>query len=304
MRLKGKAAEHNNFIKVIEWLVLIALFSIILMTAWAIIWKDNPLATSSLKWLQFFQSIGVFLLPALAAAYLWSDNPIEYLNLNRAPKSDSVLFAITIIIIALPAVNLLGYLNQQIVLPDFLHDLELTLKQKEDDAAVLTEKFLQTNTIGGLTINLILMALLPAICEESCFRGILLRLLCNDKPCECEITRSQHIAIWATAIIFSFVHFQFYGFIPRMLLGALLGYLLIWTGNLWVPIIAHFTNNAVAVIVYYIAYNYSTIDAETADTFGSGDTIWLGITSILATIVLIVIYIKKNQKKLVKDEKD
>ncbi len=302
MRLKGIASHHRTIIKVIEWLGLITFFSILFITLWGLIWNGRS-DINSLKWLQLFQSLGVFLLPAFTAAYLWSDNPARYLHLNSAPRYKDAGFAIIVIIIALPAINLLGYINQQVVLPDFLHELEEMLKEAENNAAALTESFLKTDSIIGLLANIGLMALLPAICEESCFRGILQQLLCNDKMGHFHLSHRQHTAIWATAIIFSLIHFQFYGFLPRMLLGALLGYLLAWTGCLWIPVIAHFTNNAIAVITYYVAYKTDTFDVETMDTFGTGNTLWLGITGILATIALIIIYIRYSEKKL-NDEKD
>ena len=98
-----------------------------------------------------------------------------------------------------------------------------------------------------------------------------------------------HLAIWVTAIIFSFVHFQFYGFVPRMLMGALLGYMLCWTGSLWIAMLMHFTNNAIVTILYFICLR-GGYDTTTLDAIGSGDTLWLGILSIIVSVVGIYLF--------------
>lgn len=293
-RLKGIAKGHNPLIKVFEWVVLIVVFSMLLIGLWGVIWGGRS-DTAALKWLQFLQSLGVFLLPAIVAACLWSERPWHYLHLDSLPNGKSALFAVVIIIFALPMINMVAYLNQQLTLPAFLHGLEEQLKAMEDAAQQLTERFLQTDSAGGLIVNILLMALMPAICEETCFRGILLRLFSGDEENRPKITTRQHIAIWITACIFSLAHFQMYGFLPRMLLGALLGYLLVWTGSLWTPVIAHFTNNACSVTAYYIVSHQEGIYIDEIDTFGTGDTLWLGILSMVLVTLMILWYIKTQR---------
>ena len=119
------------------------------------------------------------------------------------------------------------------------------MKAMEASAMALTERFLAADGIGGLLLNLGLMALLPALAEEMSFRGVLQGVLSPQ--------RHTHVAIWVTAFIFSAIHMQFYGFIPRMMMGALFGYVFVWTGSLWVPIVMHFINNGIAVVSYQIA---------------------------------------------------
>lgn len=292
MKLKAIAENHNFLLKALEWVVLIFICSMTLIGIWSLIWGGRS-DIGAMKWLQFFQSLGVFLLPALIVAYLWSDKPADYLHLSSAPKLTDSLFAVVIIIVGLPAINMLSYFNQQLTLPSFLHDLELQLKQWEEAAEQLTERFLQTDNLFGLIVNLLLMALLPALCEETCFRGILQNLF-GGNDLSAGLTRKQHMAVWATACVFSFVHFQFYGFLPRLLLGALLGYLLVLTGCLWVPIIAHFTNNACSVIAYYIVSNNENIDMEQIDSLGAESTLWLGILSVGLVILFIFLFVKSK----------
>jgi hypothetical protein len=120
-----------------------------------------------------------------------------------------------------------------------------------------------------LAFNIFLIALIPAFGEELFFRGAVQGII-QEKM-------NVKFAIWITAIVFSAIHMQFYGFLPRMLLGAFFGYLLFWSENLWLPIAAHFTNNAVAIVFYYLKYNgYKLPDI---DTVGTGNTLWLGLIS-------------------------
>ena len=186
--------------------------------------------------------------------------------------------------------NMLGYLNQQMTLPIFLEPLEQWMKTAEENAALLTEQFLSVTTISGLIINILLMALLPAVSEELTFRGVLQRLFqAKGERRETRDERVPHTAIWCSAILFSAIHMQFYGFLPRMLMGALFGYMLVWTGSLLVPILMHFTNNSMAVILYFVALRADG-DMDKVDAIGTNDTLWLGVVSLILTIIGIYIF--------------
>jgi predicted HTH transcriptional regulator len=147
----------------------------------------------------------------------------------------------------------------------------------------LTEAFLKMETPGELIGNLIMIGLLPAIGEELFFRGILQRIFVDW-------SKSKHWGVWITAIIFSAVHMQFLGFVPRLLLGALLGYLYVWSGSLWLPIIAHFVNNAAAVILTYIYSN--DIISINPNNIGTDDENILPvvISALLCVFLLTIIY--------------
>ena len=100
--------------------------------------------------------------------------------------------------------------------------------------------------LGQFALGLLVVAVLPAICEELFFRGMIQPLLLRA-------TGSPHRAIWVTAIVFSAIHFQFFGFVPRMLLGALFGYIYYWSGNLRLAMLAHFVNNGLTVTLSYFS---------------------------------------------------
>ena len=194
------------------------------------------------------------------------------------------LWAVGIMLVALPAINMLAQWNQHMVLPTWLSGLEEWMKNKEAEAEWLTKQFMSATTVSALLVNLFLMAVLPAVSEEITFRGVLQQLLTAPHRLSPFASRlSQHLAIWLTAIIFSAVHMQFYGFVPRMLMGALFGYMFVWTGSLWVPMLMHFVNNGMAVLLYFLA-NKAGWDMDKVDAIGTNETLWLGIVSLVLTI--------------------
>lgn len=285
MALRGKYEQSHVMVKVFQWLGCIFLLSIPAMGSIALF--PQPLSVDALKWVQLIQTTALFLLPPLLMAFLWTKQPLEWLKLKTETRDARGygLWAIFLMLMALPAINLVGYFNQQMSLPAFLEPLEQWMKTSEESAALLTEQFLNVTTYGGLIINILLMALLPAVAEELTFRGVLQRLFQTKGN---EVIRQKgnrvHIAIWCSAILFSAIHMQFYGFLPRMLMGALFGYALVWTGSLWIPILMHFTNNAMAVILYFTATR-SGWDMNKVDTIGTNDTLWLGVVSLVLTII-------------------
>ena len=289
MALKGKYAQSHWAVKILQWLGCIIVLSIV--AAGSMFLFEQPLSVGALKWVQFFQSASMFLLPPLCMAYLWSKNPLGWLKVKgeRSKVKGEVLWAVALMLVALPAINLLGYMNKQMVLPAFLEPLEQWMKTSEEGAKVLIEQFMNVTTFGGLIINILLMVLLPAVAEELTFRGVLQRLLTPRLIASSPYRQTPHIAIWCSAILFSAIHMQFYGFVPRMLMGALFGYMLVWTGSLWIPILMHFTNNAVAVILYFVALR-ADWDMDKVDAIGTNDTLWLGVVSMVITIVGIYIF--------------
>ena len=282
MALKGKYEQSHVAVKVIQWIGCILVCSMI--AAGSMFFFEQPLSVTALKWMQFFQSTAMFLLPPLCVAYLWSQEPMKWLKVSEFQSFKFSGIAILLMLVALPAINLLSYWNQQMSLPAFLEPLEQWMKTSEESAKVLTEQFMQATTFGGLIINLLLMAVLPALGEELTFRGVLQRLLTPRITTSSPNRLMPHTAIWCSALLFSAIHLQFYGFVPRMLMGALFGYMLIWTGSLWIPILMHFTNNAAAVLLYFVSLRAGW-DMEKMDTIGTNDTLWLGVVSMVITIV-------------------
>ena len=292
--MKGKISNASILVRVLVWLGIMGVLTMVAFGVWFFLPNRDGLV--GMKWLQLLQSVATFLLPALAGAYLWSNTPMQWLHLDSKPSWQEALAAVVVMLLAIPGINLLSAWNQQMVLPEWMSGIEQWMRMQEDAAAQLTEQFLRVDTVGGLLVNIGLMALLPAVGEELTFRGVVQGMF----------TRNKHVAIWATAAIFSFVHMQFYGFLPRMLLGAMFGYMLWWTGSLWVPMLMHFVNNCAAVVVAFWAYNYlEEGSAEMLDTIGTEDTILLGVFSICIVLIMMVMYgYFYSHGKILTNEKD
>lgn len=205
----------------------------------------NPESLLILKYFQIVQAIGLFIVPPFFLGYLFYGNIFQYLYLNKPTTSSTLLLVFVLMFFATPFINLVGEWNSNMHLPEWMSGIENWMKDAEEKAAELTEAFLKVDTIWGLFFNIFMIAVLPAIGEELLFRGVIQRIFTR-------MTKSNHWGIWISAILFSALHMQFYGFVPRMLLGVLFGYLLVWSGTMWMPIAAHFINNGLAVVAMYM----------------------------------------------------
>ncbi len=291
---KGHLAYTSDWLKALLWFGIMIFLTLFVMALWTILPIDHQ-STPSLKWFQFIQTCATFFIPPFLVAYLYSPQPVSWLQLDRIPQWSFWIAAMFIMLIALPAINLIADWNSRMSLPEVLKPLEELMRQQEEAAMALTERFLRGKGIEMLLINIGLMALLPAMAEELTFRGVLQRLAAGVESIGgTKLTKRQHISIWGIAIVFSAIHFQFFGFVPRMLLGALFGYMVAWTGSLWIPILMHFTNNAVTVIAYWIIYN-NGLNPDTVESFGTGETLWLGIISCVITVAAVYLFWRRSR---------
>ncbi len=249
---------------------------------------SDPSTINLLKYLQIIQSFGLFIIPPLLAGYFFERNSIGYLKINRSSGPLVYILVLMIMFAALPLINEMVLFNEAMKLPDFLKGVEDWMKTTENEAAKLTEAFLKAGSAEGFIVNIIMIAILPAIGEEFLFRGLLQRLLK-------EWIKNIHVAIFLAAFLFGAMHLQFYGILPRMMLGVLFGYLFYWSGSIWVPIFAHFINNASAVVVAYLA-NRGVIGTG-YESFGSTDNIFLLIGSILLTGILLILVFRLERPR-------
>lgn len=196
-----------------------------------------------------------------------------------------IFIGVAIMFVSIPVTATLTTWNEGMSLGGAFPKLEDLIKNLEETAKVATEKMLNVNTIGGLLLNLVIIALIPAIGEEMTFRGVLQQSLTRKM--------NPHIAIILSAAIFSFFHFQFYGFLPRMFLGVLLGYMFYITSSLWTSILMHFVNNGSAVVLYYLD-NKGLI--EDAEHWGETQSTWIIAASAAITIGLILWSWRKSKK--------
>ncbi|HLG33888.1 MAG TPA: CPBP family intramembrane glutamic endopeptidase [Bacteroidia bacterium] len=258
---------------------------------------ENPGVVSVLKLIQTLTSLGSFVIPPFLLAYLFSQNTGEYLFLKKGVNGMNILLVILCMMAAVPLINFLAELNSKMALPSFLSSLEGWMKEKEAAAAGITKKFLEIKSTPELILNLGMMALIPALGEELLFRGIVQRIFSDW-------TKNVHGGIWISSVLFSAMHMQFYGFIPRLMLGVLLGYMLVWSGSLWLPIIAHFFNNASAVIFIFLFNRGSiSIDPDKIGTDESSSSYLIAGTVIFLSL-LYVFYGRLKEKNVATDFSD
>lgn len=253
---------------------------------------NDPQNVIILKYFQVVQSIGVFIVPPFILAWLFHGEISTYLMLNKRLNFAAILLVVLLGFAAMPFINLTGELNSNLHLPEWLSGIETWMKNTEEKAAELTKTFLKVDGFPGLLFNIFMIAVLPAIGEELLFRGVIQRIFTRW-------TKNSHLGIWIAATLFSALHMQFFGFIPRLLLGALFGYLLLWSGSMWLPIAAHFVNNAVAVIGMYMI-DKGTITSEFEEIGSTGDSIYLAVVSVVF-VALLLWLIKREYKPAVNE---
>ncbi|MDC0249633.1 CPBP family intramembrane metalloprotease [Flavobacteriales bacterium] len=239
---------------------------------------SNQESVNHLKLMQLFTGIGLFITPTLFYAYL-TNFDFKLLKLSR----QNTILVIAIMMLITPFIGLLLEWNMMIPFPEWLLQFDVTSE------AIVTA-FLQMDTILDLFYTILVIAVVPAIGEELLFRGYLQQKIGNWLS-------NQKIAILITAFIFSIIHFHFQGIIPRFVLGVLLGYLFYWSNSLWLPILAHFVNNAQAVIFSYPLFKvdigvYSLLSKTKVDPM-------MGLFSFVS--VMLLLYILHQNLSIKKD---
>ncbi|MDO5315552.1 MAG: CPBP family intramembrane metalloprotease [bacterium] len=224
-------------------------------------------------------SIFMFVVPPIVYYYITrKENRMQALGLRRLSSPWwLIIVAVALMIVSIPVTTTLTTWNEGMHLGGAFSGIEKWMKELEETAQALTDKMTNVDTIGGLLLNLLVIALIPAVGEEMTFRGVIQQSLTRRM--------NPHIAIILSAAIFSFFHFQFFGFFPRLFLGILLGYMFYITGSLWTSILMHFVNNGAAVTLYYLG-NIGVI--EDAEHWGETQNAWIIVASAVMTLGLII----------------
>ncbi|MCZ4407885.1 CPBP family intramembrane metalloprotease [Cryomorphaceae bacterium 1068] len=296
-------SNADPFLQIIV-LFLIAFFCVgvfmlmgqgLLNALWGVNLFENPSALSDYenehvvqmnRLLLFFQHLGLFVVPALIFGRLSSTDWKKYLGF-RFVMPRIAIASVLVMVAALPLINVLAWLNEGLVLPEFLSGLEEAFAGMEETAQKLTMAIAGTGSIVSLAINIVLVALLPALGEEMVFRGLLIPILRKW-------TGNVHVAVWTSAFLFSAMHFQFYGFLPRFVLGALLGYLFVWSKSIWAPVLAHFVNNALALFLLFMIARGNI--SEEVDSFDPELSDWLLVVASAIAVSGLIFYIMKYAK--------
>lgn len=183
---------------------------------------------------------------ALVLPLLYQQAISRYFAPRQLTSAWWLLVASSLIICTVPLVSVLTVWNASIHLPASWQSIEQWARTNETQAQQLIQGLTQFHSISQLLTALLVMALIPAVAEELIFRGVIQHIFVRA-------LRSPHAGIWLTAMLFSALHVQFLGFVPRFVLGVILGYLYAWSGNIMVSIAAHFTQNAGQLLLFWLA---------------------------------------------------
>lgn len=227
-----------------------------------------------------FQAVFVFIFPALLAAFLCCGRPLDYLGVESKFSLREIAGVILLFVLATPLLNAIVDWNANVRFPDSMRSLYDQLREWEDNAAEITEIILSDASVGSLIAGVLIIGLLTGLAEETFFRAGLQNAIIKSGA-------NRHVAVWVAALIFSALHFQFFGFIPRLLLGACFGYIFLYTGSLWVAAFAHALNNSVVVIIAWLsARGYLEFEPEKIGT-GYDNDLWIAFLSGILVICFI-----------------
>jgi len=237
--------------------------------------------TGLIYYLQGIQTLGLFVVPALLANFLLFKQGSGFLSGNHSKIHIAWVLSLIMLILSAPFIQWVIDWNAQIRFPEAMKTIENALQTMEEERTKITERLLTGESIRIFFFNILIISVLPALGEEFIFRGVLQRILG-------EWFKNAHLSIMITALLFSMFHLQFYGILPRLVLGIYFGYLYFWSGTIWLPVLAHFFNNAMAVSISFLT-SASTMQLPGFLTGDSTTSLPLLLISSFITCVLIII---------------
>lgn len=238
------------------------------------------------QFLQAVTSLFTFLFSALLFAYLCHPKPTEYLGLKKVQNTRFLVLVFPLMVFAVPVFAQIGEWMQQI-------DFGAGAKSSFEEQQKMMKALMGGISVGNLFLYLLIFAALPALGEEFLFRGIVMRFAYNN-------AQNIHFAILFSAAIFGLAHGTVYNFLPIMLAGVLLGYIYFYSGSLWLSILAHFLNNALAIVLLFLS-NKGIISKEIGEAEGLP---WYLMLFALAALLLIFSLLRKNATPLPSDWND
>ena len=235
------------------------------------------------------QMLLMFFMPAITLIIWSNEKPISFLGFNKLHNGGLLsLYAFLILLVSMPFISLLTQLNQLLSFPTWLNGLEVLMRNLEDSAEKTTLLLLSGESMLDYIANILFVGVIAAVAEEVFFRGVLQQLLER-------LFKNKSAAVWLAAFIFSAMHLQFYGFLPRLILGVLLGYLFIWSKNIWIPIVIHFLNNAL-VITFNFFFKENALYQSLENPPITLNFIIIGLLSLILSIFLLWVYRNKAFK--------
>lgn len=239
------------------------------------------------------QAIFLFLMPTVIYSALFADSKGEFYV--ERPLIPRVLgLAILVIFCVQPFVEMVNYYCNLIPFPESIQE---SIKQLSEDNKKMYDLLFGQKTTIDLLLNLLIVAVVPGIVEELFFRGCLQRSILKA-------SKNPHVGVWVTALIFSALHFQIAGFFPRILLGALLGYLYLWTKNIWVPILVHIVNNAMVVIILQLLADKEFYKNMQLTDYSLSNAWYIALISLGLTIGLLYLIYRASPKEELPQQKE
>lgn len=230
------------------------------------------------------QDVLLFILPAVVTAVFITRQPADFLGVEHRPGVNNVILAVLCLLVAIPAMNMIIDWNTHLQLPESMSKVELWMKQMETDTARTIAMMVNGESVMSLVMLILVVGVMAGFSEELFFRGTIQRMMITARV-------NPHVAIWLTAIIFSAIHMQFYGFVPRMLLGAMFGYMAWWSSSLWLAVTAHITNNTLAAIVMWMKARGASGPVTQIDTIGADNISLVAASVIFTGACLLAIYV-------------
>ncbi|WP_285060693.1 CPBP family intramembrane glutamic endopeptidase [Pedobacter ginsengisoli] len=284
LMLAGYALLGAIVFTIIAMVIIMAMYGMKAVTDPYVLSGAEPKYLPALQILLIATSLGLFLCPAILLPLTEGKRPGKFYKFKK-PDLKMLGLVLIVMLVSMPFMEWVMLTNQKMILPDFLKGLEHWIRRKEDETMQVTLLLLKMAGTKELVINLFMIAFVPAVSEELMFRGGVQRTLGR-------IFKNQHVAVWLSAAVFSAIHVQFYGFLPRMLLGAGFGYIYLWSGSLWYSMLGHFINNAYAVCVafYMQKHNMDISKMDSVPQFA-----WYGyLISFVLTILVFQIFKKQT----------
>lgn len=241
----------------------------------------NPANSNAFKAMQIVSTFFIFFLPPVIYAFICYKNGWLALGLQKRVKSSLIFFSALIMLVTLPVSEMLASLNKAIPLPG---GWRKTFDVMEASYESQITAMVNLDSASGIAVSVLMVAILPAIFEELLFRGGLQNIIKRWSG-------NPWLAIILTSLIFSAIHGSWYGFIPRTVLGILLGFIFYTTGNLWYSIFMHFVNNFTALLFLYIYHLKGVAIKDMPDTFFPW---WVGVAAMLVLVGLLVRFYKNN----------
>lgn len=247
---------------------------------------------TTLRIATLINDIIMFVMPPVICAVVYSYRPAEYLRVASAPGLTPLILAVGTMICSIPMMNMIIEWNEGLSLPSSFAAMESWMREAEQRAGDTVNTLMGGSSAGSLILSILIVGVLAGFSEELFFRGGIQRLLVSGRV-------NPHVAIWVTAFLFSAIHLQFFGFFPRLLLGAFFGYLLYWTKNLWVPIVCHILNNSIVATVTWMTARGSVTSGslnEIGTAVSAHQLLWVTVSIIMTFMLLMTLKLKMRSR--------